>query len=352
MLEFVVEDYVDSLSDAHEAFVASIEHTSILQHPCWLRIIYPESQIRLFYLKQENNIVAFASTIERYKIVKLLFGPLTNSVNHSVEILHRIKEYYSKSMIYLEVQPAFMNENDAAIFREKVADTFHSLKKEDIRNWSTLRTSLLEDISDIQSRYSENHRRSVKNAIKEGYQIKKLTEVSQIKTFAKLYDSMYSRRNLTKPHQNSEQLFTQLFNFFNKIRRGKFLGVFTKENVMIGGVCLAGSGNVLMYRYGATDNKNSKAPILHLAFHEALQIAKEAKYTIFDFGGYNRYVDKKDQVHNINIFKKGFRGEIVDFAPKMYFIFNKPKYWLYQWALSTYRRCNRFYNHFILDRNS
>ena len=90
-----------------------------------------------------------------------------------------------------------------------------------------------------------------------------------------------------------------------------------KDGIMIGGIIAVYQGKTVRMYKGASDPERRDIPISHLLVYEIIQRAKNDNFKYLDLWGYNHFVDKNDQVYNINTFKRGFGGECTFFAKKM-----------------------------------
>ena len=81
----------------------------------------------------------------------------------------------------------------------------------------------------------------------------------------------------------------------------------------------------MVYKFGATDPESRSIPVLHIAFVEAIRIAKEKGLRFFDFGGYMPNAKHTDQVFSINYFKLGFSGILLRYPNTMVFTLNRFK---------------------------
>ncbi|OFX17429.1 MAG: hypothetical protein A2033_07835 [Bacteroidetes bacterium GWA2_31_9] len=343
--------YSQKTSDTSQIINPFLINNSILQNPEWLSIIYPKRNICLFYLIEDSNIISSATVIENHRFAKIQFGPLSKDLNSSIDLIISIKNYYiKKHFIYLDVQLGLVDTVCYSNNIKLIKEHFNFRLENDFKNWSTVIVNLIDDENSIYSKFSENHKRSIKKATKEGFFVREINSENEILEFAMLYDCLYHKRNIEKPFKDSKSVFLQIFKFFNKNNLGFFLGVYSKDGILMGGICLAFQGNTVIYQFGTSGKNENKVPILHLAFYEAFKITKKRGFSFFDLGGYNRYVDIKNQVYNINRFKLGFSNDILDYPPSFYFVLSKSKFWIYSILKKTHIKFTVLLNKFLYKK--
>jgi len=94
----------------------------------------------------------------------------------------------------------------------------------------------------------------------------------------------------------------------------------------------------MLYKYGASDPDYRKLPILHLCIYEAIKIGLEKGITLLDLGGYNHFINKKDQIYSINFFKKSFNGTYSFYPKKIHIKLNPYKYYLIKILKPIYKK--------------
>lgn len=324
-------------------YLKKFENYSILQDPRWNNIINAHKK-SCFYLKREdnNNLIAFTLIIENYLEVNIPFGPLALESEQIANAVIDITEYYQKkgkaSLIFQLgiISGQLSEEIEYSIFKK-----IPFKQGIDISNWSTIVLNLQEDIKTIYDNFSQNHKRSLKKALKESLFVKDLVTEEEIIRFAGIYDLMYKKRKLIKPFKDTFSVFKKIFNYIKNEEKGFFLGVYNSASELLGGGCFTIQGDTAMYQYGCSHTMNNNLPVLHLAFYEAIKIAKEKKLKYFDFCGYNQLVSENDQVFQINRFKKGFGGKIIFYPKKIQFTLSKPKKFLFDLSLYIYRHLRK-----------
>jgi lipid II:glycine glycyltransferase (peptidoglycan interpeptide bridge formation enzyme) len=205
-------------------------------------------------------------------------------------------------------------------------------------NWSTLVLQIDALPEHPESHYSENHRRSIRKARTAGYYVKELTSRDEIKDFSIIYREMYNRRKITMPFADPWQVFSGIADFFSNYNTGLMLGVFNGDAVLRGAMVIGYHGNKMFYHYGASALAIDRIPILHAAFHEAILLARQRNFRVFDLGGYANANAEDGQLSQVNRFKEGFRGNLIHYEDVIEVPLNAAKYKVMRTAISLRRK--------------
>ena len=313
---------------------SNTDPVSIEQYPGFAEANSDKNILHYIYSSSDGTVSAYAQMdVRQFRIANITFGPIATSPDIYRQALLQIKQYCTRNLIpILKVTPPhFHTATDS--------DYFHNLQKtlkfqtsDQLINWSTLVLSVQPSEEDIFRKFADNHRQSIKKALKMGLSAILVTDPDIIDVFALQHAEMYKSRGLKIDPEKNKVHFKKLFNFFNKNSVGYFLIVKENENI-IGGVCCVIQGNIARYLEGYSLPSYRKYPINHLALFEAIKIAKDKGLSHFDFGGYANNVTETDQLYTINKFKKDFRGELVNY-PKTMLISN---FWLSSFLYSLYK---------------
>jgi lipid II:glycine glycyltransferase (peptidoglycan interpeptide bridge formation enzyme) len=284
------------------------------------------------YIQQDSAgvVTAYAQIdIRKFRIASISFGPIADSPKSYKEAILQIKKYCRTNLIpILRVTPPyFISQYGEAYYEELKSSVGFETSDREI-NWSTLILSTAPAEEDILKGFADNHRQSVKKAIKMGLEAQVVSDPGVIDTFSDQHSEMYEKRGLQTDRVKNRAHFRKLFDFFKKNDLGYFIIVKEGEKI-IGGVCCVIQGNAVRYLEGYSHPDYRKYPISHIALYEAIKVAKNKGIPFFDFGGYANNVKEGDQLYAINKFKEAFRGEIVNY-PKTILIFTLPiAKWLY-----------------------
>lgn len=320
--------YKSTLSPADieqvEAFYNNLKLTQIEQHPLWHLDIDPKA-VKYFIASENNNIVCYSVLYEKkvgpVGFANIRFGPLFKDPDHLIGSLIEITAHYKKrNFLFISIQLALITGTVADLVEAKFYQAFKFKNTFDRNNWSSIIVRLDQDIETIFQNFSSGHKRSVKKALKANTKVRLAESEADIMEFAQVHYKMQSSRQiLTESKGDIEYQFMCLFDFFKKKDKGFILVVIDESDVIIGGTINIFQGDGVRYFKGAADPDKRDIPVLHTAFFESMKIAKGLGYQYLDLWGYNHYVDKNDQVYNINQFKRGFGGEFI-FYPKIMYV--------------------------------
>jgi len=297
------------------------ENIGIEQHPDYLPIVYAVHKICYFICTDENDILAYTPILEKNHAAFIYFGPLIHKTDNT--FIKEIADYYKKkSFAFIELIPSLINKEDNLLFKDKERIIQNGHK------WATIRIDLTEDINTISNKFSEHHKRQLKKSLQEKLYVTELNDINQIENFADIYINMYHYRKIKTYLYDVKEVFKNLFLWIQK-DNGFVIGVF-KEDILIGGLYVLFAGNTAYFQFGASDAEYRNLPILHSAFFKAFELAKSLNKKCFDMGGYVTDATEKEQVFNINRFKRGFSENIIIFPDTLRIKLNSAGYWLYQ----------------------
>lgn len=317
------EDYKNRIINLYNKF----DFISINQFPEWEQINNPNKKV-CYYLKFDNdNLLCYSIIVESRKIATINYGPISNEYSNIITAIEDINKYFKEKKFIKVIYKLSGIDGDS----KKINEFFKNKYKISNYpfNWSTLIIDLRnETIDGIYSSFSKNHKRSIKKAIKNKLKVKEISNENDIKILSEFYDEMYNHRHIRKSFLDTYTVFKNIYEFFEKHNNGFILGVY-KEDELIGGLILPVQGKTLYYQYGVASVNDRHIPILHIAFFEAIKLAKAKELYFFDFGGYIENIKKTDQINNINRFKKGFGGELLIYNENMHFILSPVKHFIY-----------------------
>ena len=92
------------------------------------------------------------------------------------------------------------------------------------------------------------------------------------------------------------------------------------------------------YVYGASDNECRNVMPNHLMQWMMMQWAFEGNCFVYDFQGIPGYTDENDHNYGIYKFKKGFNGEVVEFAGEFDWVYSDRKKKFVEWAEKVYNK--------------
>lgn len=335
-MEHLFQTKIDNeLQDKIVLFLTQ-QSAAIEQYPGWYDISGNCHPVLYYIGMQNNSIVCYATIIEpESKIAIIEFGPVFSNRDDALCSLKEIARYYKRKFIGLKIQLFTPIGTDSEFIYQNLAlnqKIIHYVNKNE--NWSTLQVDLSVPGEDIFKNFSKGHKSAIKKAQKQGLYVKEISDIESINQFIRIFVKMHESRSL---HLDSEihSIIPKIFNFLNEKGIGCILAVYNADNTMIGGIILIKQGKMVRYFKGAADPECRNFPVLHCALYEGILKAKQWGATIFDFWGYCLLADENDQRFNINVFKKGFGGELIIYPKTMYLLFNRFYFFIYKKIYAT-----------------
>lgn len=321
----------DTLSDQQKNDVISLLNenaSSLLQHPDWMGLIQPgRKKLYITAYNKEEVLICYALISVRLWHGTILFGPVCSNPEYLAGFMLNVAKLSKNNGIgMLSVVNLFSDSTRNGIL-EKVQKEYCLTQKNCVNAWATLKINLSQTGEELFSHFSDNHKRAIKKALKLGFSVHQIKQGDDIVLFSKLYNEMYKKRKIVLPVKDPEKMFIEIFKFFNKTDKGSIWGVYDNEK-LIGGIVLGYHGNTAFYHYGASDKDFHNKPVMHILFFEAMKTLKHNGFTCFDLGGYALEINADKQLANINRFKRGFGGSLINYGDPINIILSKPKYYL------------------------
>ncbi|MFQ5708109.1 MAG: GNAT family N-acetyltransferase [bacterium] len=317
-------------------FYTSLDEVSLEQYPDWYQVYGTEKKVCFFLAKRENRVVCFTHIYENlFKTAHIHFGPIFHDPNILIDSVRQIYRHYkARGFTHLSIQLGIKT-NSTSEYIEYVLNRDLKIKTfYDRHNWSSVVVDLSRDLEEIYKNFSSNHKRSIKKALKLGVQVREIKDLSTVEELCAKYIKMYKHRKTYLDEARTQTTFARMYDFFQEHKAGLFLGAWDRDEHLVGGLVLLLQGHSFFYSKGVADPDYRHMPVTHLAFFEAMKMAKAAGFRYFDFGGYNHFVDANDQVYEINRFKAGFSRNFVFYPKIMHFDYRPLPYKLVKLARS------------------
>lgn len=298
-------------------FCNSSDYCAIEQSLGWPQIFF-KSKICYFYLHDDSGIRSFSQINERLGSAQIIFGPVCADKEIMITSINEIIKFYQKrNFFYLGVQMYYKSGFETEYIEYKLNNSFKIHYKFNTQNTkSSIEINLEDSLDDIYSNISKSHKSNIKRAIKMGITVELVKDSNELDSFVDVYSRMCLARKIYH-FKLSIKKMNDIYNYLVENKRGQILIVKDNSGKVIGGAIFVFQGITIRYLLGATDPDRRDLPILHLLMYNAIKRAKFENFKYFDFWGYNHFVDKNDQVFNINHFKKLFGGKYTFFAKKM-----------------------------------
>ncbi len=315
-------NFDDDLIKKIKDFELKNQRIYIDQNYEWHRLNDGQISCLAYIEDSTNKIIAYSFIREYYHRLAIIdFGPVSDNKENCVFLLEKIiSEYKKKNFFLIQIKLPFESSSFSDFIRYSIKHSFKYYTCLDHFNWSTIHIDLSQDIQIIEKNIASRHKQSIKKAINAGLEVREIINATDLKKLIELHQFNYDSRNLKVRTDYFDKVFFKSNEFILQKNQGFALGVFEKDK-MIGGVIFVSEREYTRYYIGASDTSSS-LPILHLAIFKAIQKAKLLDIKVLDLGGYNHVTNEK-QVHNVNLFKRGFGGDYI-FYPEVMYIPLKP----------------------------
>ncbi|TAL62250.1 MAG: peptidoglycan bridge formation glycyltransferase FemA/FemB family protein [Bacteroidetes bacterium] len=317
-----------SLSEKQEEEVASffrkLEFRSHYNSPDWAEWVEPYKKPMYFCFYENEQMSGFSIVYVKMSFCVMRFAPVVIDTGSISKYAGQIADYLKKEKFgLLTVHLPFMEGSDMerSVLEKLKMKHKVSIEKE---GWCTIQIQLAgKTPEDIFKDFSKGHKSSVKKALKEEVEVRMIRDKESLEKLASIYDEMHHRKGLILPLIDSGNVFTRVA----EKELGVVAGVF-KNNVLLGGVVFISEGNNFLYKFGATDVQYHHVPVLHIAIYEMIKYAIEAGFKKMDLCGYDPDAKEGSYAYGVNLFKKGFGGEIIEYVKPLSVRFNNAKFFL------------------------
>lgn len=269
-----------------------------------------------FIAREGEKVIGWVQVIEKKNMLAAIeFGPLAKDIAVAASLLQHVLQQYRRSLFTLfRWMPYWFGRE---VYDELIKQISASFNFQDdpgsLVHWSSKRITLMETEEGILKKFSENHRRNIKKGLTFSIECREITEQAMVAKFTEGYVNMYRHRKLSIDTGATANSFNRLHQYLTTSGKGFFMGAF-REGVLLGGLIIIFQGDTAFYHKGYIDHEQRQIPINHVAFYQSILHSKNSGLAWFDFGGYDSET-KDEQLVNINKFKDGFKGELVQFPP-------------------------------------
>lgn len=266
----------------------------------------------VFACEKNNEIIALCVvTLQKEKGIKGYFsrraiiygGPLLslNNLQAVDTLLEKIKAYYKKKAIYIEIRNYFDFSEYLNIFN-KLGFQYLS--------WLNYQVATL-SIEEIKRNMSSSRLRQIKKAIKNGVIWKEASSIEEVKAFYNILCELY--KNKIKKPLLPESFFLE----FYKQKIGKYLLV-AYQNKIIGGIMCPVAPAKCIYEFYicGLDNEYKEQYPSVMATWAAIEYANIKGIPMFDFMG----AGNPREDYGVREFKARFGGNEVNYGRFIYIL--------------------------------
>ena len=316
------DELTNTLLNDLKSYFLSQEFYYFKQSPIW------KSKDTNYYIGYNKNdeIIAYTSIQERGKNASINFGPVCVNDELTITFLEMIiNDLKAQGYFYLGVLLPYGIGNSSEYIQNKIWERCKFKSVFDSTNWCTWRIPLVgKKYTELQKKYSKNHKRNIKKALKQDLKITFSKSVEK-NIFLQKYLKMMHSRGENQDVEKVESDVENVINYFKEPNNGFFANCFL-ENELIGSLAILYQGDTAFYYMGFADPDFRKYSINHLTFDLAIKKVLEEKLSYFDFGGYAHLASPDSSMFQINRFKEGFGGERLFYAKRMHFTLSNKVY--------------------------
>ena len=172
---------------------------------------------------------------------------------------------------------------------------------------NTFYTDLTQSEDELMSDMSSSTRRKIRIADREGVEVRATTDDNDLRTLFDIYALTSDRQDFTiRPWEYYHQLWRSFLD--NDLARVLVAEV---DGEIVSGMVLFHFGQRVWYFNGMSSNKHRDKQPNHALQWAAMQWAKSAGYTIYDWWGAPDTFTKDDPMWGVYQFKDRFGGEVV-----------------------------------------
>ncbi len=163
------------------------------------------------------------------------------------------------------------------------------------------------------SHFPYKTRYAIKSAIKSGIVIKKVGKEKLNEFYSLLLETSKRDHFTVRPISYFEKMMDNLGQHLN-------LYIAYYESIPISSAILISYGNRSLHLYGASSNLHRDKMPNYLMQWEMMNYAIENNIQIYDFGGIAAVQDQSNPLYGLFMFKRKFRGEVVEYVGEIEFI--------------------------------
>jgi lipid II:glycine glycyltransferase (peptidoglycan interpeptide bridge formation enzyme) len=331
-MEFkLARDLDPDLMDKWDFFVKGQKTGSLFQLPLWKDLyLSNKKQCWLFFWGQKEDQFTLAALIRGRRIWGLGVdytidrGPVCDDADLLLQGIENLLPFLAKEKaIGLRLDPYWEFPKGERIEKRLKDLGFEPFQRKDDRHFETLTIDLAQSPEEIFSHFRKTTRNEINKAKKMGLKVKIAEDEQELKGFCDLLDQLGRKKAIRTPPYS---FFQRLW---NSILKQKDLGILLlgySDDRLVSGVVILNHGERGVYSWGAssveTQEKFSKA---HWLIWEGILWAKEMGCRLFDLGGYSGGAESDSSPEQVDLFKKGFRGEFCRLVKIHRYIFQKGK---------------------------
>ena len=325
--------------DQWEEFVLRHEEANFLQSWMWgdVNEKLGNSIHRIGYFEGDNLIGTMIAVVEparRGRYISVAAGPIIDWAHAPLVEAWRdslIELAQKEDCVFVRVRPQLLalDTNEESFKQLGFRKAKMHLEAE-----LTSQLDLTVSLDELNANLRKNTRREIKQAKKRGIKVTQFEDPAIIKEFYEMQLETAQRHDFI-PY-SLDRLQAE-FDVFAETGNVLLYSSHTKEGELIAQAFVVFYGSEASYHYGASTELGRTEPGAYLIQWKAIQEAMKRGCTRYNFWGVVAPEDTKHRFYGVSVFKRGFRGEDVEYLHAHDLVVNKTKY-LKNFAVETARK--------------
>jgi hypothetical protein len=258
--------------------IIKLNHYSFFHSSEWLEVLQKTYGYRpvCFCTFKENSLSSAVSAVEikskltGRRLISLPFSDFCEPLFSSIEEAEMLKEKIFE----------YCKDNDLGFMEFRTSETKFPFETEQFRTDLRHILNLSPNEDEIKKNLSENTRRNIKSALKEGLEIKEENSLEAIKKFYEL--QCITRKKHGLPPQ-PESFFNNIYKLIISKNKGSMFFAYNK-GYPVASLMFFTIGEKVLYKFGASINDNLPKGANHILMWEAIRKYSKEGYKEFDFG--------------------------------------------------------------------
>lgn len=305
-------------------FVTSQRTGTLFQMSLWPDFFSPFTNHWTYFYGEENNTIKFAALIQGRRIpvggvkYSILRGPVCDDESELILGIKNIIKILGKGKtLNLRLNPYWDYPAGKDVESHLRQLGFEIYTSQQDLHCQTITIDLSQSEEEIFQRCRKRTRYEIRKAQKVGLNVKIAETENEIKAFYRLLRKMERKKNLRIPG------FAFILKLWTKVLKDQNLGILLMtyfEDRPVSGVIILRHGDRAVYSWGASEVDLEKPfPKNHWAIWKGILWAKAKGCRLFDLGGFTGKPGNP-LLENIDLFKRGFGGDICQLVQSHQFI--------------------------------
>lgn len=312
-----------------DRFVTSQRTGSLFQTSLWPHFFNPMTNHWIYFYGEEDNNIRLTALIRGRRTpwwglnYTILRGPVCDDESGLIlGIREMVQALEKEKVVRLTLNPYwdYPAGEEVEVHLKELGFTVH--KERQGLHCQTVAIDLNQSIDELFQKCRKTTRYEMKRSQKLGIMVTRAETEEAVSSFYGLLTKMGRNKDLRIPS----------LSFFNKmwksILKHQHLGVLLMsyfQNRLLSGIIILRHGDRAVYSWGASEKDVApNVPKNHLAIWKGILWAREKGCRLFDMGGYTGTLGN-DLMGKIDLFKKGFGGDISQLVQSHQFVFKKEK---------------------------